>query len=114
MSACAVGSSVEVTTFVPSAKVALSRTTTAPKGPPRRALTFSIARSMARCMKWFCIPGYFWYCKRLSPDAGEQPADAVLERRRLGKQAGDQECLSFKIVEEARLHKHIILFQQFQ
>src|SRR5215472_3824229 len=53
ISAWAVGSLEEVTSFAPSAIIFPSFTTTAPNGPPRPERTFSIASAMARAMKGF-------------------------------------------------------------
>src|SRR5713226_1939811 len=50
-SACAVGSFVGVTRFVPSAMMRSALTITAAKGPPLPERTFSSARAMARFMK---------------------------------------------------------------
>src|SRR5207253_10325446 len=47
-SACAVGSFVDVTRFVPSAIISPFLTTTAPNGPPRLSRTFSTESSIAR------------------------------------------------------------------
>src|SRR5438876_2308014 len=50
ISAWAVGSFVEVTRLVPSARTRPSFTTSAANGPPRPERTFSSARAMARRM----------------------------------------------------------------
>src|SRR3954471_11153369 len=47
ISACAVGSCVAVTTFVPVAINSLFLTTRAPNGPPRSLRTFSTAKAIA-------------------------------------------------------------------
>src|SRR3974377_500735 len=44
----AVGSLVAVTMLAPSATIRPSRAMTAPKGPPLREITFSVASAMAR------------------------------------------------------------------
>src|ERR1700730_10274031 len=51
ISACAVGSLVRVTRFVPLAMMRPSLTITAAKGPPLPERTFSSASAMARFMK---------------------------------------------------------------
>src|SRR6476646_3379027 len=115
ISAWAVGSRVEVTRLVPSARMAPLLTTTAPKGPPRRALTFSIASSMARCMKWFCIPGYFPYCKPHSGGCcGNNAGNTSLKYRRFGEEAQHQERFCLEIIEEAELHNGLIELNEFQ
>src|SRR5438477_12124968 len=115
ISACAVGSSVEVTRLVPSARTTPLRTTTAPNGPPRSARTFSMASSMARCMKWFCIPGTSSYCNRgLSGHARQQPAAPFPKLVRIREQAQDQECLRLEIVEKTWLDQNMILLEQLQ
>src|SRR5262249_5197262 len=50
ISACAVGSLLEVTSFQPSEMILLFRTITAPNGPPLFARIFSSASVTARCM----------------------------------------------------------------
>ena len=50
ISACAVGSLLEVTSFQPSEMILLFRTMTAPNGPPLFARIFSSASVTARCM----------------------------------------------------------------
>src|SRR5712692_2879649 len=55
ISACAVGSLLEVTRLVPSAITLPSFTTIAANGPPRPECTFSMASSMAFCMNGFAM-----------------------------------------------------------
>src|SRR5262249_53483430 len=50
ISACAVGSLLDVTSFQPSEMIVLFRTMTAPNGPPLFARIFSSASATARCM----------------------------------------------------------------
>src|SRR5258707_3142167 len=50
ISACAVGSLLDVTSFQPSEMIVLLRTMTAPNGPPLFVRIFSSASTIARCM----------------------------------------------------------------
>src|SRR5262245_46989832 len=50
ISACAVGSLLDVTSFQPSAMIVSLRTMTAPNGPPLFARIFSSASATARCI----------------------------------------------------------------
>src|SRR5210317_1125632 len=58
-SAWAVGSSVEVTSFMAEDITLPFLTITAPKGPPLPDSTFSLARSMAISIYWALYPSIF-------------------------------------------------------
>src|SRR5438045_5714242 len=75
ISACAVGSLVEVTTFVPSPTIFPSLTITAPKGPPLPEFTFSIASWIARAIKVFCIG---LLCRRQQGAANQFEAEGII------------------------------------
>ena len=55
ISACAVGSLLDVTSFHPSAMIVSLRTMTAPNGPPLFARIFSRASAAARRMNAFSL-----------------------------------------------------------
>jgi len=57
ISACAVGSLVDVTRFTPSAMMRPSRATTAPKGPPMVPSSWARDKAIARRMRSWSSTG---------------------------------------------------------